>query len=81
MIEDYPRTLMDLERRFSTEQACREYLFGLRWPTGFACPRCGGVSAWTMKRGLWLCRGCRARSSWDTIQQLRIPDKYRLADR
>jgi len=63
MIEDYPRTLMDLERRFSTEHACREYLFGLRWPKGFACPRCGGASAWTMKRGLWLCRGCRAQVS------------------
>jgi len=26
-IEDYPRTQAELERRFSSEQACREYLF------------------------------------------------------
>jgi hypothetical protein len=40
MEEDYPRTLAELERRFSTEQACRDYLFALRWPTGFRCLRC-----------------------------------------
>jgi len=63
MIEDYPGTMMELERRFSTEQACREYLFALRWPDGFACPRCRGKNAWPMKRGLWLCQGCRMQVS------------------
>ena len=33
MEEDYPRTLLELERHFSTEQACREYLFDLRCRT------------------------------------------------
>ena len=37
-IEDYPRTQAALERRSSNEQACREYLFELRWPDGFHCP-------------------------------------------
>jgi hypothetical protein len=63
MIEDYPGTMMELEQRFSTEQACREYLFALRWPDGFACPRCAGKDAWPMRRGLWLCRGCRMQVS------------------
>ena len=63
MIEDYPKTMMEVERRFSAEQACRDYLFALRWPEGFACPRCGRKSAWPMTRGLWLCRGCRAQVS------------------
>ncbi|HLW79330.1 MAG TPA: IS1595 family transposase, partial [Terriglobia bacterium] len=31
-MEDYPRTLAELEARFSSEQACRDYLFQLRWP-------------------------------------------------
>jgi hypothetical protein len=52
MEEDYPRTLLELERRFSTEQACREYLFDLRWPDGFRCPRCEAGKCWT------LCAGC-----------------------
>lgn len=63
MVEDYPRTLLVLERRFSDEDACRDYLFSLRWPAGFVCPRCGGVDAWRMARGLWLCRSCRAQVS------------------
>ena len=63
MAEDYPRTLMELEGRFNTEQACRAYLFTLRWPDGFVCPRCGGNNAWLMKRGLWLCSGCRGQIS------------------
>ena len=40
MAEDYPRTLVELERRFSDDAACRQYLFALRWPAGFSCERC-----------------------------------------
>jgi transposase-like protein len=62
-MEDYPRTLLELEKRFSTEDACREYLFKLRWPEGFLCPRCGGQDIWQMQRGLSLCRVCRLQVS------------------
>lgn len=62
-MEDYPRTLMELEERFSTDEACRAYLFALRWPDGFVCPRCGGRRAWPMARGLWLCGNCRHQAS------------------
>jgi hypothetical protein len=30
MDEDYPRTLLELEQRFCTEESCVEYLAGLR---------------------------------------------------
>jgi transposase-like protein len=63
MAEDYPRTLMELERRFADDPACRAYLFALRWPAGFVCPRCGGRTAWPTERGLWLCGGCRYQAS------------------
>jgi transposase-like protein len=75
-MEDYPRTLLDLERRFSAEQACREYLFALRWPERFVCPRCGGRQAWSMSRGLWLCGGCRHQASVTAgtiFQDTRLP--------
>lgn len=62
-MEDYPQTLLELERRFSTVDACREYLFRARWPDGFACPRCQGRNAWPMSRGLWLCAACRFQVS------------------
>jgi len=54
---------MELEERFSTDQACQAYLFALRWPDGFVCPRCGGRHAWLMTRGLWLCGQCRHQAS------------------
>jgi transposase-like protein len=57
-MEDYPKTLMDLEKRFSTEEACRDYLFELRWPSGFCCPRCGHDSAWNRSDGLFECGAC-----------------------
>lgn len=63
MIEDYPRTLLEMEERFVSEQACRQYLFDLRWVQGFVCPRCGGKIAWPMSRGLWLCADCRHQAS------------------
>jgi len=63
MAEDYPRTALELEQRFSDEQACRRYLFALRWPKGFVCPRCSGNEAWETSRGLWLCRACRYQLS------------------
>lgn len=63
VVDDFPRTLPELERRFADEDACRQDLFALRWPEGFVCPRCGGHKAWAMRRGLWLCAGCRYQVS------------------
>src|SRR4249919_2097272 len=63
MPEDYPRTLGELERRFSDDGACRQYLFELRWPKGFRCPRCGQQDCWPISRGLWLCSACGMRLS------------------
>src|SRR5487761_2513967 len=57
-MENYPRTLVELEARFSSEQACREYLFQLRWPEGFRCPRCGAAKSWPLRSALWQCAGC-----------------------
>ena len=57
-MEDYPRTLMELEQRFSSEEACREYLWALRWPEGFVCPRCSSGEQWVATRGRRVCAGC-----------------------
>jgi transposase-like protein len=54
---------MEVEQRFASEQACRQYLFALRWPVGFCCPRCGGRTTWPMRQGRWLCRTCRQQVS------------------
>jgi len=57
-MEDYPRTLMEFESRFASEEACLEYLAEMRWPGGFVCPSCGGRKAWKTGRLLFHCAGC-----------------------
>lgn len=63
MEENYPRTLIELEERFSTEAGCIEYLRTLRWPDGFICPHCGAKDAWRTNRGLFHCIRCGVQTS------------------
>ena len=79
MAEDYPRTLLAFEQRFATEDACRAYLFALRWPEGFVCPRCQGRQAWAAVHQRWVCTTCRHQTTvtagtifQDTRQPLRL---------
>jgi transposase-like protein len=62
-MEDYPRNLTEFGARFGTEQACREYLFRLRWPAGFRCPRCGCGESWAVREVLLQCVGCGHQTS------------------
>jgi transposase-like protein len=32
---------MKFMERFRTEEQCRDFLFHIRWPDGFVCPKCG----------------------------------------
>lgn len=63
MIEDFPKTLLELEERFATDEQCRAYLAALRWPEGFVCPRCGGRKAWPAQRGRLICAACRHQAT------------------
>lgn len=63
MEDDYPLSLPDFEKRFSTETACREYLIKLRWPQGFVCSRCDSREVWLSARGLLVCRHCQFQIS------------------
>ncbi len=62
-MEDYPRTLLEFDHRFGTEEACLEYLYKLRWPEGFRCPRCGHERAWSTNRDLYRCVRCDFQTS------------------
>ena len=62
-MEDYPTTLLEFEHRFASEEACRDYLFQLRWPEGFQCPRCQHAQAWSTYRGLYHCKRCGFQTS------------------
>jgi len=44
-----PRTILDFARMFPDDEACAEYLFRVRWPEGFVCPKCGSTKGWQLK--------------------------------
>ena len=59
MGQDYPKTQVEFERRFATEEPCRGYIAQLRWPDGFVCPQCQAKSARSATRQRLICRSCR----------------------
>jgi len=60
---DYPRTLVEFEEWFFSEEACLQYLRRLRWRYGFRCPGCGGEKAWPTSRGELRCAACQRQTS------------------
>lgn len=56
--------LPELIDRFHSEDKCRAYLEGLRWPDGVECPRCGSRRISRIKeRGQFDCDSCRYQFS------------------
>ena len=62
-VDNYPRTLMEFERRFASAEACRAYVVSLRWPEGVRCLRCHSPSVWATARGLYHCTFCGHQTS------------------
>jgi transposase-like protein len=63
-LKAYPCTLEELENRFSDEKSCNNYLWQLRWPSGFKCPKCEGTSCWPSGRdNLFECKACHHQIS------------------
>ena len=62
-MEDFPIDLTDFRKRFSTEEACIDYLMSLRWPDGIVCPACGSSQIRRTTRGLFECKNCLRQTS------------------
>ena len=64
MVERFPKSLLEFQSLFSSDEICTEYLGERRWPNGFVCPKCYGTSVWRLNsRPLWECRGCGRQTS------------------
>lgn len=73
--KDYPITWSQFLDWFHSEEACRTYLAGLRWPTGFTCPKCGAFgNVKQSSRGRRVCPACKHQS---TVTADTIFDKTR----
>jgi len=62
-MEDYPLNIIEFEKLFTSEEACRNYVFQLRWPDGFRCSRCDNGKFWLTKRLLYHCSKCEYETS------------------
>jgi hypothetical protein len=53
-------SLIEFQKKFATEKACRQHLFDLRWPGGYQCPRCGHTKySFHSTRHLYQCTSCQ----------------------
>jgi len=50
-------------KQFSTEEQCRDYLYQLRWPSGFVCPHCKCSEYRMIGSVLYQCKGCKYKAS------------------
>lgn len=54
----------DFRTRFATESACRKYMFEVRFPDGFVCPKCGCREYYYLStRHTCQCKNCRRQTS------------------
>lgn len=61
---DFPKTIFEFQRQFSTEKACLDFLTQSRWPEGFTCPRCKHARFyWINTRQLLQCKQCDYQAS------------------
>jgi transposase-like protein len=60
---DFPSDLPSFEKKFGSDDACREYLFQLKWPNGFVCPSCGHTKYWLTAKHRYQCAACEHQAS------------------
>jgi|GEM_PF-491746 len=61
---NYPKTWVQFQDWFASEDACASYLEKLRWPGGFCCPACGVRDAPVRaSRRRLVCRSCTHQCS------------------
>ena len=61
---NFPKTAIEFERRFATEEACRAYWIEARWGGEPACARCGSKRVWAERGGfLFECGDCDHQTS------------------
>lgn len=54
----YPQTVLEFNKRFRDDAACRACLESIRWPEGPRCPRCPPAKVWAMKSPFYRCASC-----------------------
>ncbi|MCL1867233.1 MAG: IS1595 family transposase [Oscillospiraceae bacterium] len=61
--KEYPMTFNQFITQFASEVQCRQYLYNLRFPDGFICPKCSHNKSWLRSNDLYECANCKHGTS------------------
>lgn len=56
----------EFNKRFPTEESCRNYLFKKKWTDGFFCPKCECKKYWLLDPYKYKCQQCGYQSTITT---------------
>ena len=56
-------TFREFIKQFPDEKHCRDYLYALRFPDGFVCPKCENDKSWRIGESLFECTRCGRQTS------------------
>ncbi|HZL09183.1 MAG TPA: IS1595 family transposase [Prolixibacteraceae bacterium] len=63
IVEHYPKDFQEFLNQFKSEEDCWNYIFELRWPNGYTCPRCYSNKYWLTEKRLIHCSSCENQTS------------------
>ncbi|MEA2042697.1 MAG: IS1595 family transposase [Bacteroidota bacterium] len=63
ILNNFPRTNIEFQEKFNSEDACETYLFDIKWNNGFTCSKCNHDKYWKSKTGLYICKNCEHQHS------------------
>ena len=66
MNDEERRSLAEYMKIYSSEEACEQKLYRLKWPHGFVCPKCGHerhFTTTTLRLPLYTCKKCRRQTT------------------
>ena len=61
--EQYPKDFQEFLIQFKTDDDCWNYLFEMRWPNGYTCPKCSHDKYWITGKKLIHCIKCGHQAS------------------
>ncbi len=61
--EQYPRDFQEFLVQFKNDEDCWNYIFEMRWPNGYVCPKCKSSKYWLTEQKMIHCSSCGYQAS------------------
>lgn len=63
LLDNFPKTNLEFQEKFKTEDDCEEFLFNIKWGNGFSCSKCDHSEYWKDSKGRYICKKCEHQHS------------------